>query len=85
MTDELERIAEFVHRETVPDRSGEVAALQSEVDMLRHENMKLRFENSGLYAKIEKMRWEIVEFQRGLETDREEPGNSFVSMSSQHE
>ena len=30
--------------------------------MLRHENMKLRFENSGLYAKIEKLRWEIAEF-----------------------
>jgi hypothetical protein len=63
MTDGLDAIRDFVYREPCPpDRSGEVAALQSEVDNLRHELMKVRFENTGLYAKIELLKKELAEF-----------------------
>lgn len=63
MTDELEAIREFVHRgQEYPDLRGELAAAKAEIDNLKHELMKLRFENSGLYAKLDRLIKEFTEF-----------------------
>lgn len=45
--------------------------MTAERDNLRHENLKLKFELSGMYAKYDLL--------RGAEGDREQPGDSFLS------
>jgi hypothetical protein len=73
-TDELQRISDFVYREPCPDRSGEIAALVSEVELLRHRVMCLEFEVSARSAANAVLRAEIDEFRQGVERDRDRPG-----------
>jgi hypothetical protein len=64
MSDDLDAIRTWMCNGTVPDRSGEVASLQAEVEMLRHEVMCAKFEVTGLYAKLRDANEEIEALRR---------------------